>query len=100
MKAEAKNISAEEKVSIVAVKIVSRIAEPIYINAIAKELKILMYVGRHLNILNLLGTCTDKIAKSKFSYYLKHFRVFISNIKNKFLFFRRIAFNYGVLLFW
>lgn len=65
MKAEARGISADESITTVAVKMVRRNAEPAYIRALASELKIMVHLGKHLNVVNLLGACTNNIAKSK-----------------------------------
>ena len=65
MKAEAVGIMADESVSTVAVKMVRRNAEAAYIRALASELKIMVHLGKHLNVVNLLGACTNNIAKRK-----------------------------------
>lgn len=66
MKAEARGIVADESLTTVAVKMVRRNAEPAYIRALASELKIMVHLGKHLNVVNLLGACTNNIAKSEF----------------------------------
>ena len=70
MKAEARGICEEDTVTTVAVKMVRRNAEPAYIRALASELKIMVHLGKHLNVVNLLGACTNNIAKRKYIYIL------------------------------
>lgn len=63
MKAEAQGICESESNTTVAVKMVRRSTEPTYIRALASELKIMVHLGKHLNVVNLLGACTKNIAK-------------------------------------
>lgn len=65
VKAEAYGISPGEEVTTVAVKMVHPYADSAQIRALASELKIMIYIGKHINVLNLLGACTDNISKSK-----------------------------------
>ncbi|KAK9883641.1 hypothetical protein WA026_001810 [Henosepilachna vigintioctopunctata] len=60
---EARGILSHEKVTLVAVKMVERNAQQLHIKALVAELKILIYLGKHLNVVNLLGACTKNIAK-------------------------------------
>lgn len=39
-------------------------AEVSQIRALATELKVMIHIGKHVNILSLLGACTNKISKS------------------------------------
>ncbi|CAD6208770.1 GSCOCG00003578001-RA-CDS [Cotesia congregata] len=64
MKAEAHGICEGESNTTVAVKMVRRSTESTYIRALASELKIMVHLGKHLNVVNLLGACTKNIAKS------------------------------------
>ncbi|XP_023245091.1 vascular endothelial growth factor receptor 3-like [Copidosoma floridanum] len=64
-KAEAYRILPHESITTVAVKTVRKNAGLMYISALAKELKIMVYLGQHLNVINLLGACTKNIAKRK-----------------------------------
>ncbi|XP_014228085.1 vascular endothelial growth factor receptor kdr-like isoform X1 [Trichogramma pretiosum] len=93
IKAQARGILPEESVSTVAVKMVRRNAEPAYIRALASELKIMVHLGKHLNVVNLLGACTNNIAKRELlviveycrygnlhNYLLKHRDDFIDQI--------------------
>ena len=63
MKADAQGICDDEAVSTVAVKMVRRSTESTYIRALASELKIMVHLGKHLNVVNLLGACTKNITK-------------------------------------
>lgn len=65
MKAEADGIVEEGTATTVAVKMVRRSIEPTYIRALASELKIMVHLGKHLNVVNLLGACTKNITKRK-----------------------------------
>ncbi|XP_051172490.1 vascular endothelial growth factor receptor 1-like isoform X2 [Leptopilina boulardi] len=64
-KARAKGILENEEVTTVAVKMVKRTIDPTYIKALASELKIMVHLGKHLNVVNLLGACTKNISKSE-----------------------------------
>jgi serine/threonine protein kinase len=61
--------SAEEadasNMTIVAVKMVKGNTDLSQIRALMTELKILIHVGKHLNVVNLLGACTSNLSKSK-----------------------------------
>jgi len=63
MKAEARGICENESITIVAVKMVRRTTDPTYVRALASELKIMVHLGKHLNVVNLLGACTKNISK-------------------------------------
>ncbi|KAK0165046.1 hypothetical protein PV328_003603 [Microctonus aethiopoides] len=93
MKAEAQGISENEESTIVAVKMVRRSTESTYIRALASELKIMVHLGKHLNVVNLLGACTRNIAKRELlviveycqfgnlhNYLLRHRLDFINQI--------------------
>ncbi|XP_014212347.1 vascular endothelial growth factor receptor 3-like, partial [Copidosoma floridanum] len=92
-KAEAHGIIAEKSISTVAVKTIRKNADLMYISTLAKELKIMIYLGQHLNVINLLGACTKNIAKRELlvivefcrfgnlrSYLLCHRKNFINQI--------------------
>ena len=42
------------------------------IDALISELKILIYLGSHLNVVNLLGACTKQITKGKRNTFWHH----------------------------
>jgi FMS-like tyrosine kinase 1 len=52
--------------TVVAVKMIKPNAELSQIKALMTELKILIHVGKHLNVVNLLGACTTNLCNSKF----------------------------------
>ncbi|XP_046744273.1 vascular endothelial growth factor receptor kdr-like, partial [Diprion similis] len=58
---QAKTICSRETVTTVAVKTVRPTANLICMKALYRELRILVYLGQHLNIVNLLGACTKNI---------------------------------------
>ncbi|CAG7721035.1 unnamed protein product [Allacma fusca] len=55
----------------VAIKTVKKSAAGGYLKALLSELKIMSYVGRHPNIVNLLGACTQNIRKREISIILE-----------------------------
>jgi hypothetical protein len=55
------NDGTENSVSTVAVKMVRSRTNLAAIEGLASELKILIHLGAHVNILNLLGACTKRI---------------------------------------
>lgn len=63
-KAEAIGIIDKDTTTTVAVKMVKPNTDPSYIKALAAELKIMIHLGRHLNVVNLLGAYTGNINKS------------------------------------
>ena len=65
MKGEAKGVFEHEPSTTVAVKLVNRTIGDIYVKALASELKIMIHLGKHINIVNLLGACTKNITKSE-----------------------------------
>ncbi|XP_039309901.1 vascular endothelial growth factor receptor 1 isoform X2 [Solenopsis invicta] len=96
MKAEAQGICEAETVTTVAVKMVRRTTNPTYVRALASELKIMVHLGKHLNVVNLLGACTKNISKRELlviveycrfgnlhNYLLRHRNDFINQIDLK-----------------
>ena len=77
MKATAYGIIDEEESTTVAVKMVKRTADSTLIKALASELKIMVHLGKHLNVVNLLGACTKNVSKRK--KILKIVRISYSN---------------------
>ncbi|XP_076383505.1 vascular endothelial growth factor receptor 1-like [Megalopta genalis] len=93
LKAEALGICDGEAVTTVAVKMVRRAPNLMYISALASELKIMVHLGKHLNVVNLLGACTRNILKRELlvivefcrfgnlhNYLLRHRNSFINQI--------------------
>lgn len=66
VKAEAVGIEgSDEHVKTVAVKMVRTETNVAALEALVSEMKILMHLGSHLNVVNLLGTCTKQINKGQ-----------------------------------
>lgn len=63
-KAEAIGILGENTITTVAVKMVKPSIDSFYKKSLASELKIMVHLGKHLNVINLLGACTGNINKS------------------------------------
>ena len=62
LKAEAVGMKdSEEIVKTVAVKTTKSVMNVAALEALVSELKILIYLGSHLNVVNLLGACTKEI---------------------------------------
>lgn len=80
MKAEAEGICENEPVTTVAVKMVRRTTVPTCVRALASELKIMVHLGKHLNVVNLLGACTKNISKRT---YFKVVEFLKNNTNNK-----------------
>lgn len=64
IKAKAYGICKGESVTTVAVKMVKTNGDSVHIKALISELKIMVHLGKNLNVVNLLGACTKNIAKS------------------------------------
>ena len=65
VKAEAVGIVDIESVTTVAVKMVRANAQSDALSSLIRELKILIYLGSHVNVVNLLGACTKSISKGE-----------------------------------
>lgn len=65
LEASAKKILPNEDETIVAVKTIQRLADIETLRTSAMELKVLIHLGKHLNVVNLLGAITTNISKSK-----------------------------------
>ncbi|XP_063923158.1 vascular endothelial growth factor receptor 1-like isoform X3 [Zophobas morio] len=96
MKGVAKGIVDGEESTTVAVKMVKKNADHTYIKALASELKIMVHLGKHLNVVNLLGACTKNVAKRELlvivefcrfgniqNYLLRHRENFIDQVDPK-----------------
>jgi hypothetical protein len=63
---------ADTNVTTVAVKMVKPTAKSNdAIVALVRELKIMIYLGEHLNVVNLLGACTKTNVRGKILYVKK-----------------------------
>ncbi|XP_046647046.1 platelet-derived growth factor receptor alpha-like [Daphnia pulicaria] len=65
---------SEETVKTVAVKMVRSEANVTAMEALISELKILVYLGSHLNVVNLLGACTKQIHKGELLVIVEYCR--------------------------
>ena len=78
LKAEAIALKADEPVTTVAVKMVRLKADNAAIQSLISELKIMIHLGSHLNVVNLLGACTNDISKGQiFCIANRHFLIII-----------------------
>lgn len=91
MRGEARNILPDEEKTIVAVKKVKKNADNTYIKALASELKILVHLGKHINVVNLLGACTKNVAKRELLVIVEYCRY--GNLHNYLLTHRKSFIN-------
>ena len=70
VKAEAIGLKSDEPVTTVAVKMVRSRADIAAIQSLVSELKIMVHLGSHLNVVNLMGACTKDISKGD-EFHLK-----------------------------
>lgn len=63
VKAQAVGIDGSEPVTTVAVKMVRSHGNMIGLKALMSELKIMIHMGSHLNVVNVLGACTKNVTK-------------------------------------
>ena len=63
-----------ERSTTVAVKMVKPHADITYIKALMAELKIMSHIGKHLNIVNLLGACTVTLNKRELLVIVEYCR--------------------------
>lgn len=63
VRAEAIGLKESETIRTVAVKMVRSQANNAAIEALICELKIMIHLGSHLNVVNLLGACTKRLTK-------------------------------------
>lgn len=80
VKAEAEGIVAHEESTTVAVKTVKPNADNEVMRALISELKIMIHMGQHLNVVNLLGAVTSNIAKREVLVIVEYCR--FGNIQN------------------
>jgi serine/threonine protein kinase len=88
VKAEAVGLKdSEETVKTVAVKMVRSEANIAAMEALIGELKILIYLGSHLNVVNLLGACTKQMYKGIVRFFSRNMLRLL--LKMVFVLFRR-----------
>ena len=68
VKAEAIGLKPDKPVTTVAVKMVRSTADAAALDSLVGELKIMTHLGSNLNVVNLMGACTD-ISKGLLIYY-------------------------------
>ncbi|XP_057369653.2 vascular endothelial growth factor receptor 1-like [Daphnia carinata] len=91
VKAEAVGVKhAEETVKTVAVKMVKSQTNIAALENLVSELKILIYLGSHLNVVNLLGACTKRIHKGELLVIVEYCRygnlqVYLVNHRRNFI---------------
>lgn len=66
LKGEAIGIKADENVTTVAVKMVGSTSESAALDSLVSELKIMIHLGSYLNVVNLMGACTNILTKGIF----------------------------------
>ena len=62
VKAAATGLKLDEPVTTVAVKMVRSTADAAALESLVGELKIMIHLGAHENVVNLLGACTKDIS--------------------------------------
>ncbi|KAF2365176.1 Immunoglobulin [Trinorchestia longiramus] len=67
VKAEVKGLNEHdpERATPVAIKMTKSLSDPSHVKNLGSELKILIHLGKHLNIVNLIGANTERIAKGE-----------------------------------
>lgn len=105
VKGEAVGIDNSEPVTTVAVKMVRSQGNMFGLKALMSELKIMIHLGSHLNVVNLLGACTKSVSKGKFKFIYLNFKINCSTLIkfNYFCFqliFRRTLGNCRILSVW
>ncbi|EFX72926.1 hypothetical protein DAPPUDRAFT_58353 [Daphnia pulex] len=75
VKGEAVGIKGSgETVKTVAVKMVRSVTNVAALEALVSELKILIHLGSHMNVVNLLGACTKKISQGELLVIVEYCR--------------------------
>jgi len=74
VKAEASDIVPWEPLTTVAVKMVKQHADIAYIRALMSEIKIMIHLGKHLHIVNLLGACTNELNRRELLVIIEYCR--------------------------
>ncbi|XP_055548127.1 vascular endothelial growth factor receptor 1 isoform X2 [Wyeomyia smithii] len=80
MKATAQGIMVNEDETVVAVKMVKKQTDNEVMRALISELKIMVHLGQHLNVVNLLGAVTKNIAKRELMVIVEYCR--FGNVQN------------------
>ncbi|XP_055592235.1 vascular endothelial growth factor receptor kdr-like isoform X4 [Uranotaenia lowii] len=80
LKATAQGIMVSEDETTVAVKMVKKQTDNEVMRALISELKIMVHLGQHLNVVNLLGAVTKNIAKRELMVIVEYCR--FGNVQN------------------
>uniref|UniRef100_A0A182WA11 Receptor protein-tyrosine kinase n=1 Tax=Anopheles minimus TaxID=112268 RepID=A0A182WA11_9DIPT len=80
MKASATRIMVNEDETTVAVKMVKKQTDNEVMRALISELKIMVHLGQHLNVVNLLGAVTKNISKRELMVIVEYCR--FGNVQN------------------
>ncbi|XP_046651440.1 vascular endothelial growth factor receptor kdr-like isoform X2 [Daphnia pulicaria] len=80
VKGEAAGIDGMDTVTTVAVKMVRSHGNMIGLKALMSELKIMIHMGSHLNVVNVLGACTKSVTKGELLVIVEYCRY--GNIQN------------------
>lgn len=70
----ARGILPNEDESKVAVKMIQKIADNESIRALVMELKIMIHIGSHMNVVSLLGAITENIAQKELMVIVEYCR--------------------------
>ena len=82
LKPEVFGLKPDEPVRTVAVKMVRSTADAAALESLVGELKIMIHLGSHLNVVNLMGACTD-ISKGTVVYQCIRIQQVIAFLFNK-----------------
>ncbi|XP_044019330.1 vascular endothelial growth factor receptor kdr-like [Aphidius gifuensis] len=90
LQAEANGIGGNAGRTIVAVKMVKQTTDPSNVIALSNELKIMIHLGKHVNIVNLLGACTKNITDGELYVIVEFCRYgnlhdYLQRNRNKFI---------------
>ena len=79
VKAEAIGLKSGEPVTTVAVKMIRSMTDAAALESLVGELKIMIHLGSHVNVVNLMGACTD-ISKGQSLYSPNNYEKIFNNI--------------------
>ncbi|XP_054260058.1 vascular endothelial growth factor receptor 1 isoform X2 [Macrosteles quadrilineatus] len=88
LKAEAYELVQPGVATTVAVKMVKRNSDSATIKALASELKIMIHLGKHLNVVNVLGACTGGLNKRELLVIVEYCKY--GNLRNYLLLHRGV----------
>lgn len=97
VKAEAIGLDGGEPATTVAVKMVRSHGNMIGLKALMSELKIMIHMGSHLNVVNLRGACTKNVTKGILA---EHYCAIFSFLLINACLYRRTVGDCRILPFW